>query len=67
MFTAVVIACVIGQPNNCIQFNDTRGPYDQEEVCKTRSYEMARAVLPTLPPVPFQFLLKCETGDKTHT
>lgn len=67
MFTAIVLACVIGRPDACMKFTDNRGPYLQEEVCKARAYEMAEAVVPTLPPMPFQFFFKCETGDETPT
>ena len=67
MFTAIVLACVIGRPDACMQFTDNRGPYLEEEVCNARANEMAKLVVPTLPPVPFQFFFKCEAGDKTPT
>ena len=67
MFTAIVLACVMGRPDACMQFTDNRGPYVEEDVCKARAYEMAEAVVPTLPRVPFQFFFKCETGDETAT
>ena len=67
MFTAVVLACVIGRPDACMLFTDERGPYVLKETCEARAYEMAEAVVPTLPRMPFQIFFRCESGDQTPT
>ena len=30
MFKAIIVACVIGSPENCMQISDTYGPYRME-------------------------------------
>jgi len=40
MFKAIIIACVIGSPDNCMQISDTYGPYRMEGRCRTRLEEM---------------------------
>jgi hypothetical protein len=40
MFKAIIIACVIGSPDNCMQISDTYGPYPLEGRCRTRLEEM---------------------------
>lgn len=44
MFKAILLACAIADPTQCIEFHDTRGPYPTEEKCKERAFEMARDV-----------------------
>ena len=39
-FTAIVVACHIMNPNNCLTFVDNRGPYDTAARCETRMHEM---------------------------
>jgi hypothetical protein len=40
MFKAIIVACHIANPNNCIIITDERGPYDTEEKCQARIEEM---------------------------
>jgi|DEB0MinimDraft_6_1074348.scaffolds.fasta_scaffold621776_1 3-oxoacyl-[acyl-carrier-protein] synthase III len=40
MFTAMLLACSIYLPTNCVQFDDTRGPYKTEDECIVRLAEM---------------------------
>ena len=44
MFEALLLVCALATPENCVRFDDTRGPYETYEQCKTRSYEMAEGV-----------------------
>lgn len=44
MFKAILLACAIADPTQCIEFHDTRGPYPTEQKCKERAFEMARDV-----------------------
>tara|TARA_R100001460_G_scaffold4443_2_gene12623 strand:+ start:288 stop:509 length:222 start_codon:yes stop_codon:yes gene_type:complete len=39
-FTAIVVACHIMNPNNCLTFVDNRGPYETAARCETRMQEM---------------------------
>jgi hypothetical protein len=64
MFTAIVLACVIGMPDNCVKAEDTRGPYKTQEECVLRSYEMITAMQMMLP-APHTFKYKCTTGVST--
>ena len=44
MFKAVILACVIGSPSDCVEFHDIRGPYYTERECHSRAMEMSRDV-----------------------
>jgi len=44
MFKAVVLACIIGAPTECVEFHDIRGPYSTERECRNRAMEMSRDV-----------------------
>jgi len=44
MFKAIVLACAISATSDCIEFHDTRGPYQSKEACEERAYEMARDI-----------------------
>ena len=44
MFKAVVLACIIGAPTECVEFHDIRGPYYTEKECRNRAMEMSRDV-----------------------
>ena len=44
MFKAVVLACIIGAPTECVEFHDIRGPYSTERECRSRAMEMSRDV-----------------------
>lgn len=39
-FTAIVVACHIMNPNNCLTFVDNRGPYETADKCEIRMKEM---------------------------
>tara|TARA_R110002050_G_scaffold53920_2_gene122412 strand:+ start:529 stop:750 length:222 start_codon:yes stop_codon:yes gene_type:complete len=45
MFEAMVIACLMGNPEQCKAFYDTRGPYISMEICKSRLEEMRQHLL----------------------
>jgi len=40
MFEAMLIACLMGNPKQCITVTDTRGPYLTGERCEIRIMEM---------------------------
>ena len=40
MFTAVIVACQIALPTDCLTIVDNRGPYDTTARCEERMYEM---------------------------
>lgn len=42
MFTAILLACFISNPNNCVEIVDVRGPYRSETRCEMRLEEMKR-------------------------
>ena len=62
MFTAMVLACAIGNvsPDTCIEATDTYGPYDTHKECYARVQEMVQALAYTMP-VPMQYSFKCST------
>ena len=43
MFTATIIACLMGVPDSCITFVDNRGPYETEKQCMIRTEQMAQS------------------------
>ena len=49
MYLALVMICMIGQPNYCQILEDQRGPYETYERCKTRALEMSRDVNEYMP------------------
>jgi hypothetical protein len=44
MFKTIVLACSIAVPTECLEFHDTRGPYEMERQCKARAMEMSREI-----------------------
>ena len=40
MFKAIIVACHIANPADCIIITDERGPYSTEEQCQVRIEEM---------------------------
>ena len=44
MFKAIVLACAIANPTDCIEFHDTRGPYADINKCEERAMEMGRDI-----------------------
>jgi hypothetical protein len=44
MFKAIVLACAIANPTDCVEFHDVRGPYMTQEECEERAFEMARDI-----------------------
>ena len=60
MFTAMVLACAIGNvsPDTCIEATDERGPYGTHQECYARVQEMVTALAYTMP-VPMQYSYKC--------
>jgi len=59
MFKTLMLVCVIGQPNECVLFEDTTGLRKTEAECFARGVEMANSVIPLFP-VPMQAQFKCE-------
>jgi len=45
MFKTIVLACSLLVPDNCLEFHDTRGPYETYKQCQTRAYEMGNAIM----------------------
>ena len=64
MLTAIVMVCSLVAKDDCMQFTDRRGPYEDQEQCFARVEEMVRDITPTLPPVPSQFYFKCKEAEK---
>ena len=44
MFKAILLACSLSVPTNCLELHDFRGPWSSYETCVERVYEMAKAV-----------------------
>jgi len=44
MFKALVLACLIGNPDYCIEFENARHPLSTIEACKERTIEMANDI-----------------------
>ena len=44
MFKAIVLACAIAAPTECIEFHDTRGPYASQAECEKRAMSMGRDI-----------------------
>ncbi len=44
MFKVLVIACSVAVPENCYQYHDTRGPYETQERCASRAYDMGNDI-----------------------
>ena len=44
MFKAIVLACSIVNPTDCLEFHDIRGPYETQQQCKARAMEMAQQI-----------------------
>ena len=59
MFKTLMLVCVIGQPNQCVLFEDTTGLKKTEAECFARGVEMSKLAIPMFP-VPMQAHLKCE-------
>lgn len=59
MFKALVLLCVIGQPNECVIGEDTTGLKATKAECYARAVEMAKLAIPLFP-VPMQAHFKCE-------
>lgn len=62
MFKAMLLVCALATPDKCVQFDDTRGPYETSDQCKVRIQEMARGVA-QLFPVPATYSFKCKELD----
>ena len=59
MFKALVLLCVIGQPDQCVIGEDTTGLKATKAECYARAVEMAKMAIPLFP-VPMQAHFKCE-------
>jgi len=59
MFTAVVFACLVAQPDMCLKATDSRGPYSTKPECTARVEEMIEAMIYILPPVPHMYRHTC--------
>ena len=64
MFKAMLLVCALATPNECLQFEDTRGPYATHKECTDRVQEMAANVT-SLFPVPATYSFKCSVGEQT--
>ena len=62
MFEAVVLACLMSQPNMCIEAEDARGPYDTEAECVMRVHQMVTAMQLTFPQ-PHTYKYKCREPE----
>lgn len=59
MFKALILLCVMGQPDQCLIAEDTTGLKATEAECYARGVEMSKLAIPMFP-VPMQAHLKCE-------
>ena len=68
MFTAMVLACAIGNvsPDTCIEATDERGPYETHKECYARVQEMVTTLAYTMP-VPMQYSYKCNALEGMTT
>ena len=41
MFEAALLVCLAAAPEECVELDDTKGPYTTEAACKQRADEMA--------------------------
>ena len=64
MFEALLLVCALATPDKCVQFDDTRGPYETHDECKSRAYEMADGVARMFP-VPATYTFKCRQQEFT--
>lgn len=44
MFKAIVLACLISDPSQCVEFWDVRGPWPDREACRRRCMVMSRDI-----------------------
>lgn len=44
MFKTIVLACLFMSPDVCLEFHDTRGPYQTYDMCRARAYEISNAI-----------------------
>jgi len=44
MFKAIVLACMVALPDQCWEYHDTRGPYEDREKCVERAHEMGNDI-----------------------
>jgi len=49
MFTPIVFACAFIVTQECVRFEDNRGPYKTEEQCIERIVEMVGAIRALIP------------------
>tara|TARA_R110000796_G_scaffold17588_8_gene54005 strand:+ start:500 stop:703 length:204 start_codon:yes stop_codon:yes gene_type:complete len=49
MFKAIVLACSISAPADCLEWHDSLGPYKTEGRCEARAFEMARQINEAVP------------------
>ena len=66
MFVAMVMACVVGQPElGCAIFTDRWGPHKTQELCKARAEKMIEGIIPTLPQnVVIEYSYKCANPNE---
>lgn len=58
MFEAIIIVCNI-MFQNCVQLNDTFGPYPTKQDCFDRLVVMERGVLEAFPETPLRYQKHC--------
>jgi hypothetical protein len=66
MFEAVILVCLLNR--ECVELNDTRGPYKTEVECKARVSEMMKdftGAKETPPVVVFDFKCNKPEGQST--
>ena len=62
MFEAVVLACLMSQPNMCIEAEDSWGPYETEAECVTRVHQMVTTMQMAFPQ-PHTYRYKCKEPE----
>ena len=60
MLEAVLVVCNFFDPTDCVEFHDTRGPYQENEVCVAGGYQMKDDILEMWPNLNALVGYRCE-------
>ena len=64
-FKAILVVCNFFDPTDCVEFHDSRGPYQEEEVCVARIYQMKDDILEMWPNLQAHLGYKCKEVEGT--
>jgi|DEB0MinimDraft_4_1074332.scaffolds.fasta_scaffold54357_5 hypothetical protein len=60
MFKTLILMCVLGNPYDCYQFSDLRGPYQTRDECVARAGEMIETIIEIEYYPPADFKYRCD-------